>query len=96
MTEAMRTAAEPEVVQDRYGVLVGWTHAPCGTGISVKVQSAASRADLNQGRIDSHHLLMTRNQALIFARYLLEATGQELGIERPHGWRKAWLRMRGR
>jgi hypothetical protein len=38
---------------------------------------------------------MTHNQALIFARYLLEATGQELDFERRHGWRKAWLRMRG-
>jgi hypothetical protein len=60
------------------------------------VQSAVSRADLRAGRIDSQHLLMTHNQALIFARYLLEATGQELDFERRHGWRKAWLRMRGR
>jgi hypothetical protein len=60
------------------------------------VQSAVSRADLSAGRIDNHHLLMTRNQALIFARYLLEATGQELEVDRPHGWRKAWLRMRRR
>jgi hypothetical protein len=96
MTEAMRTAVEPDGVHDRYGVLVGWSHTPCGSGISVKVQSAVSRNDLHQGRIDSQHLLMTRNQALIFARYLLEATGQELELERPHGWRKAWLRMRRR
>ena len=96
MTEVRPAAVEPGIAQDRYGVLVGWTHTPCGSGISVKVQSAVSRADLQQGRIDSQHLLMTRNQALIFARYLLDATGQELQAERPHGWRKAWLRMRGR
>jgi hypothetical protein len=97
MIDAARAAAEPEAGTERYGVLVGWTHSPCGSGISVRVQSAASRADLAAGRIDSHHLLMTRNQALIFARYLLDATGQALPEnDRRPGWRRAWLRMRRR
>lgn len=82
---------------ETYGVLVGWSHSPCGGGISLKVQSAQSQVDLRAGRIDAHHLLMTRNQALLMARYLLEATGQTLDVpERPHGWRAAWSRMRGR
>jgi hypothetical protein len=98
MAQAMRVepqAADP--APDRFGVLVGWSHSPCGDGINVKVQSAVSRAALSEGRIDAHHLLMTRNQALLLARYLLDATGQALDAEeRPHRWRTAWSRVRGR
>ena len=98
MAQPMRVEPEPvESAPDRFGVLVGWSHTPCGDGINVKVQSAVSRAALSDGRIDSHHLLMTRNQALLLARYLLDATGQTLDpAERGHGWRTAWSRVRGR
>ena len=82
---------------ETYGVLVGWSHSPCGSGINLRVQSAQSQDALREGRIDAHHLLMTRNQALLMARYLLETTGQTLDIpEKPHGWRAAWSKMRGR
>jgi len=83
--------------QERFGVLVGWSHSPCGSGINLKVQSAASQAALGRGEIEATHLLMTRNQALLLARYLLDSTGQMVDLpERPHGWRAAWSRMRGR
>ena len=50
-----------------------------------------------EGRIEAHHVLMTRNQALLMARYLLDTTGQTLVIpEKPRGWRAAWSRLRGR
>ena len=82
---------------ESYGVLVGWNHSPCGNGINLRVQSAQSQVDLREGRIDAHHLLMTRNQALLMARYLLDTTGQTLDIpEKPHGWRAAWSKLRGR
>ena len=82
---------------ESYGVLVGWSHSPCGRGINLRVQSAQSQDALQAGRIDAHHLLMTRNQALLMARYLLETTGQTLDMpEKPHGWRAVWSRMRGR
>ena len=82
---------------ESYGVLVGWSHSPCGNGINLRVQSAQSQVDLREGRIDAHHLLMTRNQALLMARYLLDTTGQTLDIpEKPHGWRAAWSKLRGR
>ena len=84
---------EPET----YGVLVGWSHSPCGGGINLRVQSAQSQDALRAGRIDAHHLLMTRNQALLMARYLLDSTGQTLDIpEKSQGWRATWSRMRGR
>lgn len=96
MSETITAAASDPAAQ-AYGVLVGWSHSPCGDGINVRVQCAATRADLKAGRIDSRHVLMTRNQALLLARYLLEATGQQLAAsDRPHGWRKAWQRVRRR
>lgn len=82
---------------ESFGVLIGWSHSPCGSGINLRVQSAQSQDALRDGRIDAHHLLMTRNQALLMARYLLETTGQTLDMpEKPHGWRAVWSRMRGR
>lgn len=82
---------------DHMGVLVGWTHTPCGSGVNLKLQSATSQAALRNGEIDANYLLMTRNQALLLARYLLDVTGQTLDMpERPHGWRGAWSRVRGR
>ena len=82
---------------ETYGVLVGWSHSPCGSAINLRVQSAQSQDALRAGRIDAHHLLMTRNQALLMARYLLKTTGQTLDIpEKPHGWRAAWSKLRGR
>ncbi|MCA1661976.1 MAG: hypothetical protein LC648_07380 [Novosphingobium sp.] len=82
---------------DHFGVLIGWSHTPCGSGVNLKLQSAASQAALKSGEIDASHVLMTRNQALLLARYLLDATGQRLDMpERPHGWRAAWSKVRGR
>ena len=82
---------------ESYGVLIGWSHSPCGSGINLRVQSAQSQDALREGRINAHHLLMTRNQALLMARYLLETTSQTLDMpEKPHGWRAAWSKVRGR
>ena len=90
-------ADKPNTALESYGVLVGWTHSPFGTGVNLKLQSARSKAALRDGEIDANHLLMTRNQALLLARYLLTATNQVFDMpERPHGWRAAWSRMRGR
>ena len=97
MAQPMRVELEAERAPETYGVLVGWRHSPCGDGINLKVQSAVSRIALSEGRIDAHHLLMTRNQALLLARYLLEATEQTLDIPaRRHGWRAAWSKLRRR
>ena len=97
MAQPMRVELEAERAPETYGVLVGWRHSPCGDGINLKVQSAVSRIALSEGRIDAHHLLMTRNQALLLARYLLESTGQSIDpAERPRRWRAAWSRMRRR
>ena len=80
-----------------FGVLVGWSHQNGPQGISLAMQSAASQAAWAAREIDRRHYLMTRNQALLLARYLLEATGQQLDLpERAHGWRAALARLRGK
>lgn len=87
----------PSTMPDHMGVLVGWTHTPCGNGVNLRLQSATSPAALRSGEIESNYVLMTRNQALLLARYLLDVTGQTLDMpERPHGWRGAWSKVRGR
>lgn len=73
------------------GVVVGWTHNDLPNSINLRIQSAASNAALRDQQIDSHHFLMTRNQALLLAKYLLEATGQTIP-QRPTP--TIWQRIR--
>jgi hypothetical protein len=80
----------PENAPEDFGVLVGWLHHDCHQGINLGLQSARSQASWARGAVDMRHYLMTRNQALLLARYLLEATGQTLPeTVRARGWR-AW------
>lgn len=60
-----------------FRVIVGWNHAPFSRGIQFKLQSRRAEGDAT-GAVEDHRFLMTRNQALILARYLLDATGQTL------------------
>ena len=62
----------------RCGVIVGWVHHPVGNGIDLALQSAVSAEALARDEVNTHHFLMTRNQALLVANYLLDATGQTL------------------
>ncbi len=74
---------------DHRGVVVGWTHNDLGSSIDLRIQSAASQQALNDDNIDSHHFLMTHNQALLLAKFLLDATGQSLPKRtRPSLWRR--------
>ncbi|HUQ14204.1 MAG TPA: hypothetical protein VM055_08020 [Novosphingobium sp.] len=86
-----------DITPEDFGVLVGWMHRDGAQGIILAMQSARSQAAWTRGEIDKRNFLMTRNQALLLARYLLEATGQALDPpERGHGWRKAWVRLSGK
>lgn len=80
-----------KVVLEEPTVLVGWTHRDLLTGIELRLQSSRSQIALENGALDAVRLCMTRNQALLLARYLLEATGQELP-EKPR--RRLWPRRR--
>lgn len=76
---------------EQTGVVVGWTHNDLSNSIDLRIQSAASNAALRDQRIDNHHFLMTRNQALLLAKYLLDATGQTIP-QRPTP--TIWQRLR--
>ena len=87
-----RTKPEmPEPAEHR-GVVVGWTHHDLGSSIDLRIQSTVSRAALDENRVDSHHFLMTHNQALLLAKFLLDATGQSLP---QRGKLPFWRRLSG-
>lgn len=74
-------------------VVVGWTHGSLPGGIELRVQSTRSQRALDNGDIESVRLCMTRNQALLLAHYLLDATNQELPVRRKRGaWKRLWTR----
>ena len=76
------------------GVVVGWTHHDHGASIDLRIQTAISQEALDQKRIDSHHFLMTYNQALLLAKFLLDTTGQSLPLrQRPSIWRRIYSRF---
>ena len=87
-------APHPDRIPDRSepAAVVGWTHRELGENIELRVQSSRSLTALENGRIETARLCMTRNQALLLARYLLDATGQTVAPPRA-GW---WDRLRGR
>lgn len=89
MAEEVRTPEQSSISRQETGVIVGWTHHDLGTSIDLRIQSATSKQALDEKRIDSHHFLMTHNQALLLAKYLLDATGQTLPLKvKPSMWRK--------
>lgn len=61
--------------RETYGVLVGWSHHPIGERIDLKLQCVQSTRSLAQDEIDSHHFVMTREQASVLANYLFRIAG---------------------
>lgn len=80
-----RQDAEPA---EHRGVVVGWTHHDLGASVDLRIQSAVSKQALDEKHVDSHHFLMTYNQALLLAKYLLDATGQSLPRKARPSWRQ--------
>jgi hypothetical protein len=69
--------------------LVGWTHLEMPNGLDLRMECARSRIALENDIIEQRHIVMTRNQALLLARYLLKVTGQSLPEEaKPTLWSK--------
>lgn len=80
----MATVPDPRGELEDFGVLLGWSHARTSRGIQLKVQSTAP--ERREGReITARNYLMTKNQALILAKYLLDVTGQSLPVRAPEG-----------
>lgn len=78
-TSASEAGRQPHETggSDDFGVLLGWSHAPFTRGIQLKLQSTVGDSR-DHDAIAARHYLMTKNQALILAKYLLDATGQTL------------------
>ena len=69
--------------------LIGWTHRELPNGIDLRIECARSRIALENDVIEHRDIVMTRNQALLLARYLLKVTGQSLPVEaKPGFWAK--------
>jgi hypothetical protein len=67
--------------------LVGWTHLDMPNGIDLRMEFARSRIALDNDMIEQQDVVMTHNQALLLARYLLKVTGQTLPEEaKPTVW----------
>lgn len=85
-----------EIAEHR-GVVVGWTHNDLGSSIDLRIQSTVSQKALAEKQVDSHHFLMTHNQALLLAKFLLDATGQALPLRtKPSLWRRLMLPQRNK
>ena len=94
---APSTEHSPPPPIETSGVIVGWTHNDMGNSIDLRIQSAHSKQALDNNEIDSHHFLMTHNQALLLAKYLLDATGQTLPERTPPSlWRRIANRVRNK
>jgi len=87
---------QPSAVARKFGdemptALVGWTHLDMPNGIDLRLECARSRIALDNNVIEQRDIVMTRNQALLLARYLLKVTGQTLPEEQPPS---LWTRLR--
>jgi len=68
--------SEEPANHDDYGVLVGWEHRIAGERLDLKLQTVQSSRQLAGSALDNRHIIMTRNQALLLANYLLEVSGK--------------------
>lgn len=95
MASAAPQVSEAPGTPDDFGVLVGWSHVPISHGMQLKMQSVSAEGRQTD-RIAARSYHMTRNQAMILAKYLLEATGQTLP-PRARGGRmmRFWRRLTG-
>lgn len=88
----MNDELQPSATKQKLGdqtptALVGWTHLDMPNGIDLRIECARSRIALDNDLIEHRDIVMTRNQALLLARYLLKVTGQTLPEEpRPTFW----------
>lgn len=76
--------------------VVGWLHNRLPHGIELRLQTAASAQALERQEIDTTRLLLTRNQALLLASFLLKVSDHspaDVPDATRHGWSR-WFRRR--
>ena len=72
--------------------VVGWVHHPLPQGIELRMQTTASVFALENQQIATTRLVLTRNQALLLATFLLKVTGHALD-DLPEQRRSFWSRL---
>jgi hypothetical protein len=88
---APAAASAAAMDRDVFGVLVGWSHGQFNGRIDLKLQTAHSTVELQQGKIDIHHVVMTPNQAVLLANYLYTITNQTPPPQRKRGRLARWF-----
>jgi hypothetical protein len=84
MKDEFQPTGNPQKIESETPrALVGWTHLDMPGGIDLRMECARSRFALENDMIEQRDIVMTRNQALLLARYLLKVTGQTLPEEAP-------------
>ena len=61
---------------ESFGVLAGWTHSEFSGRLDLRLQTIRSSRRTAPDDVDSHHIVMTKNQATVLANYLFQIAGQ--------------------
>lgn len=85
----MENTQHETVDHESYGVLVGWTHSEFTGRIDLRLQTVQSTRKESSAEPDSHHFMMTPNQAAVLATYLFEITHRS--PPRRRGWLSRWF-----
>jgi hypothetical protein len=72
-------------------VVVGWTHWSAPSDIRLNIQTTHSRTAYENGDVETRQILLTRNQAMLLAHYLVNVTDQRLPSKRRRTW---WQKLR--
>ena len=91
----MEDASGSEAVQgndfaETFGVLAGWTHSEFSGRLDLRLQTVRSSRRTAPADVDSHHIIMTKNQAAVLANYLYRVSGQT-PPQRRRGGLLGWL-----
>ena len=81
--------AQGQLDSDSYGVLVGWSHSEFTGRIDLRLQAVQSTRRSGREEVDSHHFMMTPNQAMLLANYLFEITHRS--PPRRRSWLARWF-----
>lgn len=67
--------AQIDADEESYGVLIGWSHHAFQDKLDLRLQCVQSTRKLERDEVDSHHVVMTREQAAVLANYLYKISG---------------------
>ena len=60
---------------ENHGALVGWTHQELGDRLMLKIETVQSMQAAESHRPDILRVMLTKNQASILGRYLVNQSG---------------------